>query len=139
MNETKTGRAGELLAAGMIEGFGCRAILCQQENFDMLIVRDGEFYRCEVKTASRPNHHRSHFRYSYSTCTGSKEKKPINPNHVDIICLVALDVRKCYFIRAKDHRAVRVNVSETRMLDNDEQTQLYEVLERIDGEKNGLE
>lgn len=139
MNETKTGRAGELIAAGVIEGLGCRSVLCQQENFDMLLVRGDRFYRCEVKTSKKPVKHRSHQRYEFNTCTGSRNKLPINPDHTDIICLVALDIRKCYFISAKKHRAVRVNVNAVKMANNDESAQIDEVLAQIDEAKNGLE
>jgi len=135
MNEVKTGRAGELIAAGVIEGLGCRAVLCQQQNFDILVVRDDKFYRCEVKTASRPKKHGSMTRYEFGTATGSKVKKPINSDQVDIICLVALDARKCYFIKAKGHSATRANVGVVKMLANDEQTQLVDVLAQIDGDK----
>jgi hypothetical protein len=139
MNEVKTGRAGELIAAGVIEGLGCRSVLCQQENFDMLIVRGDKFYRCEVKTSKKPVPHRAHHRYEFNTSTGSRSKAPINADHVDIICLVALDTRKCYFINAKKHRVTRANVNAAKMAENDERVQFDQILAQIDGAKNGLE
>lgn len=139
MNQAKTGRAGELIAAGVIEGLGCRSVLCQQENFDILLVRGDKFYRCEVKTSKKPVNHRAHQRYQFNTSTGSKTKLPVNPEHADIICLVALDIRRCYFINAKTHRATRANVNSVKMENNDERAQFDGILAQIDEAKNGLE
>ena len=45
------GRAGELLASGIIESMGYKTVLCQQASFDMLLMRDDDtHYRVEVKT-----------------------------------------------------------------------------------------
>jgi len=133
----KTGRAGELLAAGIIEQSGYRAILCQQQDFDLLVMADGgEMYRCEVKTSSRPTFDKSNARckprYRWATARGSKSKMRLDPDAVDILCLVALDIRRVYFRPVFQHKTVRMNLDISTMLDNDEVAQLARVLREID-------
>ena len=133
----KTGRAGELLAAGIIEQSGYRAILCQQQDFDLLVMADGgEMYRCEVKTSSRPTIDKKNAkckpRYRWATARGSKSKMRLDPDAVDVLCLVALDIRRVYFRPIFQHRTVRMNLDISTMLDNDEVAQLTRVLREID-------
>lgn len=133
----KTGRAGELLAAGIIEQSGYRAILCQQQDFDLLVMSDGgEMYRCEVKTSSRATIDRANSkyksRYRWSTARGTKSKMRLDPDAVDILCLVALDIRRVYFRPVFQHKTVRMNLDISTMLDNDEVAQLARVLREID-------
>jgi len=133
----KTGRAGELLAAGIIEQSGYRAILCQQQDFDLLVMADGgEMYRCEVKTSSRATIDKKNAkckpRYRWATARGSKAKLRLDPDAVDILCLVALDIRRVYFRPVFQHRTVRMNLDISTMLDNDEVAQLARVLREID-------
>ena len=133
----KTGRAGELLAAGIIEQSGYRAILCQQQDFDLLVMADGgEMYRCEVKTSSRATIDKKNAkckpRYRWATARGSKSKMRLDPDAVDVLCLVALDIRRVYFRPVFQHRTVRLNLDISTMLDNDEVAQLARVLREID-------
>ena len=133
----KTGRAGELLAAGIIEQSGYRAILCQQQDFDLLVMADGgKMYRCEVKTSSRPTIDKKNAkckpRYRWATARGSKAKLRLDPDAVDVLCLVALDIRRVYFRPVFQHRTVRLNLDISTMLDNDEVAQLARVLREID-------
>ena len=133
----KTGRAGELLAAGIIEQSGYRAILCQQQDFDLLVMADGgEMYRCEVKTSSRATIDKKNAkckpRYRWATARGSKAKLRLDPDAVDVLCLVALDIRRVYFRPVFQHRTVRMNLDISTMLDNDEVAQLARVLREID-------
>ncbi len=133
----KTGRAGELLAAGIIEQSGYRAILCQQQDFDLLVMADGgEMYRCEVKTSSRATIDKKNAkckpRYRWATARGSKSKMRLDPDAVDVLCLVALDIRRVYFRPVFQHRTVRMNLDISTMLDNDEVAQLARVLREID-------
>lgn len=133
----KTGRAGELIAAGVIENLGHRAILCQQQDFDLLIMRDtGQHYRCEIKTSSKPTidkkNARCKPRYRWATARGSKSKMRLDPSAVDVLCLVALDVRRVYFRPVFRHRTVRMNLDIATMLENDELKQLDETLKQID-------
>ena len=133
----KTGRAGELLAAGIIEQSGYRAILCQQQDFDLLVMADGgEMYRCEVKTSSRATIDKKNAkckpRYRWATARGSKSKMRLDLDAVDVLCLVALDIRRVYFRPIFQHRTVRMNLDISTMLDNDEVAQLARVLREID-------
>ena len=133
----KTGRAGELLAAGIIEQSGYRAILCQQQDFDLLVMAEGgDMYRCEVKTSSRATIDKKNAkckpRYRWATARGSKSKMRLDPDAVDVLCLVALDIRRVYFRPVFQHRTVRINLDISTMLDNDEVAQLARVLREID-------
>ena len=137
LTAVKKGRAGELLAAGIIEQSGYRAILCQQQDFDLLIMSEcGQTYRCEVKTSSRPTIDKQNAkckpRYRWSTARGTKAKTRLNPDAVDVLCLVALDIRRVYFISVFHHRSVRTNLNISTMLDNDELAQMQKVLREID-------
>ena len=137
LTAVKKGRAGELLAAGIIEQFGYRSVLCQQQDFDLLVMADcGEMYRCEVKTSSRATidevNAKCKPRYRWATARGSKSKMRLDPDAVDVLCLVALDIRRVYFKPVFQHRTVRINLDIGTMLDNDEALQLGKVLREID-------
>ena len=129
-NEVSIGRAGEFLAASIVESFGYRAVLCQQQGFDMLLISGNDYYRCEIKATKTLSKDKIK-RYAFTTSTGSKAKRPIDHNDVDIICLVALDVRKCWFIKASKRVKVRTNVGVKRMMNNDEAEQLSNIIKEI--------
>jgi len=137
-SEIHIGRAGELLACGIIEALGYRTVLCQQASFDMLLMRnDDTHYRVEVKTTSKCNADprrpsRLSRRYSWNTARGSGAKTKLDPSAVDLLCLVALDTRRCYFKPVFNHDVVRYNISLEKLLAVDEQQQLDEVLKEID-------
>ena len=137
-SEIHIGRAGELLASGVIESLGYRTVLCQQASFDMLLMRnDDTHYRVEVKTTSKCNADprrpsRLARRYSWNTARGSGAKTKLDPNAVDLLCLVALDTRRCYFKSVFNHDVVRYNISLDKLLAVNEQQQLDEVLKEID-------
>jgi len=138
LSEVHIGRAGELLASGVIEALGYRTVLCQQSSFDMLLMRDdGTHYRVEVKTTSKCNGdpRRSSSlskRYSWNTARGSGAKTKLDPSAVDLLCLVALDTRRCHFKPVFNHDVVRYNLSLEKLLAVDEQEQLDESLRQID-------
>jgi hypothetical protein len=137
-SEIHIGRAGELMASGVIEALGYRTVLCQQSSFDMLLLRnDDTHYRVEVKTTSKCNGdpRRSSSlskRYSWNTARGSGAKTKLDPSAVDLLCLVALDTRRCYFKPVFNHDVVRYNLSLEKLLAVDEQEQLDEALRQID-------
>lgn len=56
----------------------------------------------------------------------------LDPDAVDVLCLVALDIRRVYFRPVFQHRTVRINLDISTMLDNDEVAQLARVLREID-------
>ena len=137
-SELHIGRAGELLASGIIESLGYRTVLCQQSSFDMLLLRnDDTHYRVEVKTTSKcsGDPRRSaelSKRYSWNTARGSGAKTKLDASAVDLLCLVALDTRRCYFKPVFKHDVVRYNMSLEKLLAVDEQQQLDEALRDID-------
>jgi len=136
------GRAGELLASGVIESMGYKTVLCQQANFDMLLLRDDDtHYRVEVKTTMcakgdpRKANGRA-TRYSWNTATGSGSKVRLNASSVDLLCLVALDVRKCYFKPVFNHDVLRYNRTPEQVNEVQEAEQLAQVLNEIDFWRN---
>jgi hypothetical protein len=129
-NEVSIGRAGEFLVASIVETFGYRVVLCQQQGFDMLLIDGNDYYRCEVK-ATKGLAKDSSKRYAFTTSTGSKVKKPINPELVDIVCLVAIDLRKCWFVKTSKSGKVSTKVPFDLMAYNDEAEQLKEIIRRF--------
>lgn len=140
IHEVSVGRAGELLACGVMEALGYRTVLCQQRNFDALLMHDDvHHYRVEIKTTSKEtidmNGKRS--RYSFTTATGCNVKSRLDADKVDLLVLVALDIRKCYFIPVCDHDVLRKNITRQVFVDNDEAQQIADALERIEDFKCG--
>jgi hypothetical protein len=135
-NEMSIGRAGELLAASIVETFGYRTALCQQQGLDMILIDGNDYYKCEVKATKTLSKDKVK-RYAFTTSTGTNPKRPIDHNDVDIICLVALDVRKCWFIKANKDVKIRTNVGFERMVNNEEAEQLNRVIEDLRSEKCG--
>ena len=136
------GRAGELLASGIIESMGYKTVLCQQASFDMLLLRDDDtHYRVEVKTTlapkgdSRKANGRAK-RYSWNTASGSGSKNRLNAASVDLLCLVAMDVRKCYFRPVFNHDVLRYNRTPEQVNEVHEAEQLAQVLNQIDSRRN---
>jgi Holliday junction resolvase-like predicted endonuclease len=139
MTEVHTGRAGELLAAGIIEAHGFKTVLCQQTSFDMLLMRsDDTHYRVEVKTTAkavsdpRRKTEKPSKYYCWSTARGSGSKKRLDPSAVDLLVLVALDTRRCIFRPVHGHDVLRFNYSKSKMLELDENQMLTDALNRID-------
>ena len=134
-NEVSIGRAGEFLVASIVESFGYRVVLCQQQGFDMLLIDGDDYYRCEIKATKTLSKDKIK-RYAFTTSTGSKNsKRPIDYRDVDIISLVALDIRKCWFIKASESVKIRTNVGLERMINNDEAEQLSDIVKGL--KKNG--
>lgn len=136
------GRAGELLASGIIESMGYKTVLCQQASFDMLLLRDDDtHYRVEVKTTLAPKgdprkaNGRAK-RYSWNTASGSGSKNRLNAASVDLLCLVAMDVRKCYFRPVFNHDVLRYNRTPEQVNEVQEAEQLAQVLNQIDSRRN---
>jgi hypothetical protein len=136
------GRAGELLASGIIESMGYKTVLCQQASFDMLLLRDDDtHYRVEVKTTMKakgdPRKANGRAtRYSWNTSSGSGSKNRLNASSVDLLCLVAMDVRKCYFKPVLNHGVVRYNRTPKQMSEVHESEQLAQALNEIDSSRS---
>lgn len=140
IHEVSVGRAGELLACGIMESLGYRTVLCQQRNFDALIMHDDiHHYRVEIKTCSKEHQDRNRHskRYCFTTATGCGKKKKLDADAVDILCLVAMDIRRVYFIPVCDHNVVRTGRTREVFLGNDEAQQLADVIERVEAYKCG--
>lgn len=130
MREVQIGRAGELMVCGIIESFGYKTILCQQQAFDALIISDDRFYRLEIKSSRSPNISRD--RYEFTTSIGSRRKMPLSHKNADILCVIALDIRKCYFVAVHNHRSVKLNVRSANMLNCNEPESLAIAMARVD-------
>lgn len=94
-HEILTGRIGELYAAGIIEELGWQTAFCQQSGVDILIWKEGRFYRCQVKActahADKPN------RLQFQFGVGSKKRLPTY-NEYDLACLVSIYQRRAFFL-----------------------------------------
>jgi hypothetical protein len=92
-NAHQIGRVGELLAQSVLEQY-VKTARVNHDGFDLLIFDDqGESYRVEVKSASRSAEDAGH-RYKFMTSSGSKSKSAITPDDTDLVCYVALDIRR---------------------------------------------
>jgi len=140
IHEVSVGRAGELLACGVMEAMGYRTVLCQQRNFDAILMHDDvHHYRVEIKTCSKEHLDKSGkaSRYSFTTATGTHQKIKLDTDKVDLLVLVALDIRRCYFIPVCDHSVLRKHIKRDEFLSNDEVQQIADALERIEDFKCG--
>jgi hypothetical protein len=92
-NAHQIGRVGELLAQSVLEQY-VKTARVNHDGFDLLIFDDqGESYRVEVKSASKSAEDAGH-RYKFMTSSGSKSKSAITPEDTDLVCYVALDIRR---------------------------------------------
>ena len=93
-NAVQIGRIGELLAQAVFEENGYKTARVNHEGFDLIIFDDGgDSYRVEVKAASAKDGNNK--RYGFMTSRGSKTKRMITTKDADIICYVALELRRC--------------------------------------------
>ena len=84
------GKCGELIAEAVFEQNLYKSCRVNQEGFDLIVFDEGQSFRVEVKTASAVEG-RS---YCFMTSKGSKSKKVYTPDDVDLMCFVALDLRR---------------------------------------------
>lgn len=93
-NAAQIGRIGELIAEAVFEENGYKAARVNHEGFDLIIFdENNESYRVEVKSASKRDKHDR--RYGFMTSRGSKTKRMITTDDADLICYVALELRRC--------------------------------------------
>lgn len=96
------GKAGELMAMCVVEQLGYQTTHNPSQGFDVCVfMPDGSPVRMEVKT-TRGSADGAGMRWKFITSTGSKTKTLINHKNCDIVCMVALDIRRCYFVAARD-------------------------------------
>ena len=121
------GRQGELIAeAALIKYSPCRVT---QIGFDLIIFQENTPFRVEVKSASKSADGAGH-RYSFMTSSGSKSKKIVSSDQTDLVCLVALDIRKCVIMPASDIVKLKTTIR-AEQFDIDESLQIVEALEKV--------
>lgn len=89
------GRMGELLAAAAIEQRGWLAVSATVDHIDIVALKDSEVLRVQVKsgTLRRGDSRRPHYLIQPFT----KAANSLSPAHVDVLAVVALDLRKVIF------------------------------------------
>jgi hypothetical protein len=92
---TRAGRVGDLIAAAAIERLGGMPAIVRTDGCDIIVHFDSRWYRVEVKATGKPS---DRYTYHFNVATGSASKKSVNPNQCDVLALVALDIRLCYFL-----------------------------------------
>lgn len=98
------GRIGELIAATAIEVCGWKTIITPMEHIDILAIKDGVFIRVQVKASMLGG---SNPVYRFMTSTSSHGY--LSPEHIDVLAVVALDIRKVLFTNIVDlKKTVRV-------------------------------
>lgn len=94
-NAVQRGRIGELIAEAVFEEAGYKCCRVNHEGFDLIIFDDdGQIFRVEVKSAST-SQGVNNIRYKFMTSKGSKSKRLVTSDDADIICMVALPLRRC--------------------------------------------
>lgn len=129
-NAVQLGRCGELIAEAVFEENFYKCCRVNHEGFDLLMFDDdGESYRVEVKTSSCSAEGAGH-RYKFMTSKGSKNKRQITPEDTDLVCFVALDLRrivvKC--VTNVIHKRTTLRASE---FDKCEATQIRQALAEV--------
>ena len=107
------GRVGELLAEAIFEEAGYKCCRVNHTGFDLLVFAEDEPIRLEVKAASRA-YAKS---YKFATATGSKAKKLLSPDDCDIVCMVALDLRRCVVRDVMELKHKRTSLGTAHFLD----------------------
>ena len=123
------GRIGEFIAQAVFEENGYKTARVNHEGFDLLVFDDdGTAIRVEVKSASR-SHAKS---YKFATSTGSKAKKLLSPEDCDIVCMVALDIRRVVIRDVLDMKHKRTSVGTCHFLDGgSEATQIRKAIAKV--------
>lgn len=134
-NAHQIGRVGELLAQSVLEQY-VKTARVNHDGFDLLIFDDqGESYRVEVKSASKSAEDAGH-RYKFMTSSGSKSKSAITPDDTDLVCYVALDIRRIVIRCATSvvNKRTTLRASEFYV---QEDLQLGEALDEVRKRRNG--
>lgn len=129
-NAVQLGRVGELIAEAVFEENGVKCCRVNHEGFDLLIFDDnGESYRVEVKSAST-SQGAGGTRYKFMTSTGSKSKRIINSDDTDLVCFVALPLRRCV-IRCVTTVEVKRTTLRATEFDEPEAVQIRKALDKV--------
>ena len=128
-NAVQLGRVGELIAEAVFEETGLKCCRVNHEGFDLIIFDDNnESYRVEVKAASVSQS--GGLRYKFMTSKGSKSKRIINSEDADLVCFVALPLRRCVIRCITSVEKKRTTVRATEF-DEPEATQIRKALDKV--------
>ena len=97
--EVTTGRIGELIAAGIIEGLGWQTAFCQQAGVDLLCWNKNRFYRCQVKASTYHSYRAGKLQFHFGL--GANKRIPTSEDY-DFACLVSVPQRKAFFMPITD-------------------------------------
>ena len=105
MKEFSIGKQGVHIACASLEGMGASASIVDQAGFDIVSVFKDQIYRVEVKATTTKNANK----YPFMTSRGGV-KKMINDKHCDIVCLVDIIGRRCYYMAAADVKHIKTSL-----------------------------
>tara|TARA_R100000995_G_scaffold23496_1_gene10133 strand:- start:233 stop:628 length:396 start_codon:yes stop_codon:yes gene_type:complete len=114
-SEVVVGQAGEYLVASVFFEMGVQCVVAPTMGFDLVAFDGGKTYRVEVKTASK-NYAIKKSLYSFSTSRGSKSKKRISVESCDVLALVALPLRRVFFINSASLTGKNKRLSQSRFV-----------------------
>lgn len=97
IGETTKGLAAEYIAAASLLSLGLRVALSQQDKVDLVAWDDDRFYRVQVKSSSLKFMRHRTPGYHFNLASGSKKKILPKVSDYDMVCLVAVDDRRCAF------------------------------------------
>ena len=127
------GRQGELIAEAVFINYSpCRVT---QIGFDLVIFDNNTPLRVEVKSASKSIDNAGH-RYCFMTSSGSKAKKIISTDQTDLVCLVALDIRRCVIMSAGDIVGRKTTIR-AEAFEVDETVQITQAIAKVRNGQNG--
>lgn len=76
---------------------------CEQMPFDLVVYKDGVFFRVEVKyrTSTRGSV-TVDFRHTSVYASGKTYSKPMDKNEIDVVAIYCPDTDKCYYLDPQD-------------------------------------
>ena len=95
ISNNQKGRVGELIACAAIESLGWAGVVCPSEGYDLVAMLGGSIVRVQVKSTLGPRQDRE--KYKFISSSGKNVKVKLDASSVEILALVALDVRLVYF------------------------------------------
>lgn len=78
-----------------LQGWAC--IFTPADGFDLVATHEDKFIRIQVKAAGAPER-RGNYRFG---CVSGGDKKKLTTSSADIVALVAIDIRRVYFMPVK--------------------------------------
>jgi predicted RecB family endonuclease len=129
-NAVQLGRIGELIAEAVFEEAGYKCCRVNHEGFDLIVFDDdGESFRVEVKSAST-GEGVNNIRYKFMTSKGSKSKRIVDLSDADLICLVALPLRRCVIrcVTTLEHKRTSLRAED---FDESEAAQIRKALTKV--------